>query len=137
MPKKSRRVMSFMASTLCSALDGRANAAIRAATTDIARHRRTDVGVARVRIGIEQRGRRHDLTRLAVAALNDFLIQPGLLHFRAVARRADCLDCRDLALTDSADRRDAGADRLAVQMNRAGTAQRHAAAALGPGHYQN
>jgi hypothetical protein len=90
-----------------------------------------------VRSGVEQRGRRHDLSRLAIAALNDFQINPRLLHFRAVGCGADRLDRRDLSLTDRTDWRDAGADRLSVKVNRAGTAQRHAATELGPGHSED
>ena len=50
-------------------LDRFANADIGAAAADVAGHRIVDVGVGRMRIACEQRRRRHDLARLAVAAL--------------------------------------------------------------------
>ena len=49
---------------------------------------------------VEQRGRRHDLARLAVAALHDVGLGPRALHgVRAVRRQA--LDRRDLARSDA------------------------------------
>src|SRR5262245_53569603 len=39
-----------------------------------------DIGIGRVRIGFEERHRRHDLAGLAVAALRDLFGQPRLLH---------------------------------------------------------
>src|SRR5579862_187022 len=74
------------------ALDGFANAHIGAATADIARHRCVDIAVVGVRIPGKQGRRRHDLARLAIAALNDFKIQPGFLHFGARFRCAHAFD---------------------------------------------
>src|SRR5262245_57044031 len=46
-------------------LDGLADAHVGPATADVARHGRVDIGIARVGCGIQQCGRRHDLSRLA------------------------------------------------------------------------
>ena len=48
-----------------------------------------------MRIACKQRRRRHDLARLAVAALQDFAVEPGFLDLGAGRRRADRLDRRD------------------------------------------
>src|SRR2546427_6834052 len=55
--------------------DGGAGAPINAAATDVPRHRGVDIGVGRMRLGREQRGGGHDLTRLAVAALHDLHVE--------------------------------------------------------------
>src|SRR5215470_15207249 len=62
------------------ALDGFADTHIGAATANIAGHCGIDIGVVGMRVFGKQRGRRHDLTRLAVAALDHFKVEPGLLH---------------------------------------------------------
>src|ERR1700730_12961132 len=65
------------------ALDGFADTHVGAATAYIAGHRRIDIGVVGMRVLGNQRSRRHDLTRLAVAALDHFKVEPGLLHVGA------------------------------------------------------
>src|SRR5947208_10859953 len=55
------------------------DAHIGAAATDIARHRVIDLGVGRVWVARQQRRSRHDLARLAVAALWNFPVEPGFL----------------------------------------------------------
>jgi hypothetical protein len=55
-----------------------ADADIGAAAADVAGHGIVNVGIARMRVAREKRRRRYDLARLAVAALNDFLVEPGL-----------------------------------------------------------
>src|SRR4051812_44146936 len=83
-------------------VDRRANALVGAAAADVG-HRRVDVAVARVRILREQRGRRHDLSRLAVAALRNVEREPRLLDRRR-ARRRQPLDRDDaIARLDGAD----------------------------------
>src|SRR6266571_5120630 len=68
-----------MLRSLRRAMDGGPDALIRAAAADVG-HRRVDVGVARVRGLREQRGRGHDLARLAIAALRYVFRDPRLLH---------------------------------------------------------
>src|SRR2546425_137971 len=84
-----------------------------------------------MRLGREQGGGGHDLAGLAVAALDDLEIEPGLLHPAAGRSFPRRLDGRD-GFADG-HRRDAGADRPAIEMHRAGSAQRRAAAELGAG----
>jgi hypothetical protein len=67
-----------------------------------------------------------------IAALRNLFGEPGLLH-RMLAVRREPLDGGDLGTVDRADGRDAGADRLAVDMHGAGAALRDPAAELGTG----
>jgi hypothetical protein len=73
----------------------------------------------------------------AIAALDDLPIEPGFLDLGADCRRADCLDGRDRGCADAVDRRDTGTDGDAVEMHRAGAAERHTAAELSAGHAQH
>ena len=87
---------------------------------------------------LEEGGRAHDLAALAVAALRHVVLDPGGVHggtdtVGAIGRR---FDGGDLLALGGGDRRDAGADGLAVQMHGAGAAQRRAATELGAGHAQ-
>ena len=130
----SWRPPQAFASGRCAAADvhRRADALVGAAAADVG-HRRVDVGVARLRVLPEQRRRRHDLARLAVAALRHVELRPGLLHrVRAVARQA--LDGDDPVGRPSAAHRHAQ-ERcdLAVDVHGAGAALRDAAAVLGAG----
>src|SRR5262249_29572649 len=99
----------YIGSLLClavarGALDRLTDADIGAAAADVSCHRRVDVGVVGMRRVRKQRCRRHDLTGLAIAALNDFQIQPGLLDRGSGARCADALDRGDGAIANGADR---------------------------------
>src|SRR3989449_11978 len=114
-------------------LDGRPDARVGAAAADVARHGPVDVGVGGVRLARQQRGGRHDLAGLAVAALDHLQIEPGLLDLLAGGRVADRFNGCDVSAGDGGNRRDAGAGGLAVEMDGAGAAQRHAAAELGAG----
>jgi hypothetical protein len=70
------------------------NTLVGAATANVTGHRRVDIGIAGVRIAGQQRGRRHDLAGLAIAALNNFEIEPGQLNLSANRGFADCLNGR-------------------------------------------
>src|SRR6516162_10305508 len=109
-------------------LDRFANAQIGPAAADIAGHRVVDIGIRRMWVARKQRCGGHDLAGLAVAALNDFAVEPGLLDLGACRRCADRLDGRDLRAADAVDRRDAGTDGSAVEVHGASAAQRHPAA---------
>src|SRR5262249_4540454 len=85
----------------------------------------------------EQRRGRHDLARLAVAALNDLAVEPGLLDLRARRRRADRLDRRDRGGADAVDPGNTGTGGDAVDMHSAGAAERPAAAELRAGHAEH
>ena len=79
-----------------SLLDRFANAGIGPAAADVAGHCVVDVGIGGIGVAGEERRSRHDLARLAVAALNHLEVEPGLLDLCAHRRRADRLDRRDL-----------------------------------------
>ena len=106
------------------------------AAADIAAHGLVDLGVGRLRRALEQRGGRHDLPGLAVAALRHAHVHPGGLQRPADPVGADGLDGGDLAAAHRRDRRLAGAHRLPVHVHGTGAAQRHAAAVLGAGEAQ-
>jgi hypothetical protein len=113
-------------------MHGLADALIGAATADIG-HRFIDVLVRRLGVFLEQRGSRHDLAGLAIAALGHIDLSPGLLHrVRGIRRQALDGD-DDVGFLDVAERDLAGARHLAVEMNRAGAALGDAAAIFGAG----
>src|SRR3546814_4243869 len=91
-----------------------------------------DVLIAGHRVLAEQRDGRHDLARLAVAALHHVELFPGGLH-RPSRLAVDRLDGGDRAAGDVADRGDARARGDAVHMHGASTAHRHATAEFGAG----
>ena len=98
------------------ALDGRTDARVGGAATDIAAHRHVDVVVGGNGDAGEQRGRGHDLARLAVAALRHVQLDPGGLDVVA-----------DLAVADRLDRGDRGAsptEAMGVWQARAGRPSR-------------
>src|SRR5205814_6502138 len=113
-------------------LDGGADTRVRPAAADVAAHGLVDLGLARLRLALQQRGRGHDLAGLTVAALGHARVDPRRLQGLADRVRADRLDGDDLLVRHRRDRCDAGAHRLAVDVHRAGATQRHAAAELGP-----
>src|SRR6516165_9444400 len=101
---RSESIGSLLCLTVArGALDRLANADIGAATADVACHGSVDVGIIRIWRGREQSRRRHDLTRLAIAALNDFQIEPRPLNLGARWRRADAFDRGDDAIADRTD----------------------------------
>src|SRR6202035_2234035 len=61
-------------------LDRVTDADVGHAATEITRHDRIDVLVGRIGIVLEQRGRLHDLTRLAVTALRNLQVSPRCLQ---------------------------------------------------------
>src|SRR5712671_6113070 len=109
---------------------------IGSAPADVAGHRIDDLPVGRLRCLLEQRGGLHDLARLAVAALGDVIRDPGALDWVS-AIGAEAFDCRDLMACGRSERRDAGADRFAIQMHCARATRPDAAAELGPGQTEN
>src|ERR1700730_450355 len=119
------------------ALDRFTDADIGAAATDVSCHRSINVGIVRMWRGSEQRRCRHDLTRLAIAALDDFQVQPSLLYPRSCGRGADALDRGDGAIADRADGQETRTQRFAIDMHGAGAALGDAAAEFGAGHAEH
>ena len=99
------------------------DALVTATTADVAGHRFTHLIMRWLRVLFEKGHRLHDLPRLAVSALRHVDLTPGLLD-RVVASRVKALDRDDLAIRDIRDRRDAGTNRIVVDHDRAGTAER-------------
>src|SRR3979411_1179924 len=64
----------------------------------------------------------HDLAGLAIAALRDISLAPGLLN-RVIARGMKAFDCRDLAVDHVGNRGDAGGYGLLVHNNGACAAE--------------
>ncbi len=118
------------------AFDRVADADVSAAAADISCHSRIDISVGRIAIIGKQRRRRHDLTRLAVTALDNFKIEPGFLHFCTGLGGPDGFNRGDGAIADRAGRQQTGADRLAIEMYGASAALSDAAAVFGTGHTQ-
>src|SRR6185437_6983957 len=119
------RARSCRLSLAGGVVDGGADALIGPAAADVAAHRLVDVVVGRLRLGGQQRRGGHDLPGLAVAALRHVALDPGELDR---VRPAQPLDGGDLHARRPAERRLAGADRLAVRMHGAGAALGDAAA---------
>src|SRR5687768_13978914 len=95
-------------------LDGIADVDIGPAAADVAGHRVVDIGIGRVRVACQQRRSGHDLARLAVPALRDLAVEPGLLDPSTRRCGTDRLDRCDLSRADAVDRGDAGAGGLTV-----------------------
>src|SRR5712671_5576528 len=89
--------------------------------------------IGRLRLLLEQCGDRHDHSALAIAALRDVIIDPGLLHLVQRALRRQPLDGGDLLAGGLADQHAAGSHRDAVDMNGAGAALCNAATVFGAG----
>jgi hypothetical protein len=107
---------------------------IGAAAADVG-HFAVDVRVRRLGILLQKRGRHHDLSGLAIAALRHLLFDPRDDH-RMILVRNDALDCADLAPRERACSKHAGAHRLRVDMDGAGAAQTRAATKFRAGHSQ-
>src|SRR5262245_17084533 len=112
-------------------MDRLADPEVGAAAAEVAGHGGVDVSVGRVRLLGEERGRGHDLAGLAVAALGDPDLGPGELDGMRLAVSAESLDRRDALADGGGDGGYAGADRLAVDVDRAGAALGDAAAEFG------
>ena len=108
-------------------LDRLADADIGHAAAQIAGHHGVDVLVAWRREILQQRRRLHDLAGLAVAALRNLKVDPGLLQ-RMPSLGIEPFDRRDLRVGDAAHRRDAGARGAPAHMHGAGAAHADAAA---------
>src|SRR5207249_813100 len=127
-------VLMIMALPLClrRGVNGLAHLLERAAAADVG-DPRVDVGVGRFRLVLQERRHRHDHPGLAVAALGHLVVDPRLLHLVQGAAGREALDRGDLLALRRGDRQHARADRLAVEMHRAGPAHGDAAAVLGAG----
>src|SRR4029077_4420153 len=126
-PGDGARCASAAALEVGGAVNGGANSLIGAAAADIACHGGIDLGIGGLGGLCEQRGRRHDLSRLAIAALGNVELEPRALYRVAVVGR-ETLDGGDALATRGAPVRHAGAHRRALEVHGAGTPKCHATA---------
>src|SRR3954469_23812060 len=92
-----------------------------------------DVSVSRLGLLLEQGCDRHDHAALAIAALWNVVIEPGLLHLGQYAVDRESLDRGDLLADRFADLHATGSHRGAIDVTRAGAAWGDAAAIFGAG----
>src|SRR5713226_2896123 len=114
-------VMACPRSGFGGGVDRLAHLLIGAAAADV-RDGAVDIGVGRLRVVLEQGRDRHDHPALAIAALRDIVVDPGLLHLVQRATGGEALDRRDLLGADRTDRDRAGAHRDPVDVDRTGAA---------------
>src|SRR5258708_18136245 len=107
--------MSSWLHLLRSALDRFTESHIGGAAAEVATHRFLDVRVAGPRNGFEQGDRAHDLPALAITALHNVLVDPGLLHGPADGILGEALDGDDGSIADQRHRHEAGATGHAAQ----------------------
>jgi len=115
--------------------DAAANTQIGSATAEVTRHGGINVVIGRAGVLGDQGGGRHDLTRLAVAALRHIGGNPRFANGRGGFTFV-ALDGGDRGIVKLVVRQLAGAHGDAVQVHRAGTALADAATILGAGHLE-
>src|SRR4029077_2767010 len=108
------------------AMNGAAQTFIRTAAADIG-NTRVDVGVSRLGEGLQECGHGHDLPGLAITALRNAFFDPRALYRMAVVR-GEAFDGDHLRAIESTDRHRTGPHGGAIDIHRAGAAQRAAAA---------
>src|ERR1700683_1620797 len=118
------------------ALDRVADADVGAAAADVARHGGVDIDVGWIAIGGKQRRSRHDLSGLAITALDDFDVEPGFLYFRACFSGPNAFYGGDSTIPDRADGKQTGPQLFTGEVNRASAALRDAAAEFCAGQAQ-
>src|SRR5215831_9007557 len=121
-----------MSRPLRGGANGRVDALITTAATQIARHRGVDLRIAGRRLALEQGRGLHDLAGLAVAALRHVQGSPGDLR-RVLALGVETFD-RDHRLARHVGHHDsASADCLSLKMDRTRAAKTKAATKLRSG----
>ena len=102
---------------------------VGAATADVG-HRLVDILVRRLGLFLEQRSGRHHLTRLAIAALRNLVLDPGFLHRVHPAARREPLDRHHLLVAHCGHRIGTRAHRLAIEMHGTGATKSFSATEL-------
>src|SRR5579871_4166458 len=100
-------------------MDSLSNALISAAAANVSGHGFVDVFVGRLGRLSQQLRRGHDLPGLAIAALRHIERDPSLTQRTADIRR-EAFNSRDFFPSRLRHRSDARANRLAIEMDRAG-----------------
>ena len=126
-------VISLSAHGSGSVFDGSLDAAVSAATADVAAHGSVDVSIAGVLVAGQQSRSAHELTRLAVTALGHIVLDPGFLQGVAVVF-GQALNRGHFRAGHRSQGGGAGTHRLAVDVHGTSTAQSGAATKLGAGH---
>src|SRR5262245_22349742 len=108
-----------------------ADPCVSATATDV-RDLGIDISVGRCRFFLEECGSGHDHTGLTIPALRNLFRDPCLLERMSAVGR-EPFDSEDFFSYRRRHRENTGADRLAVEMHSARTAQRHAAPVLRTG----
>src|SRR6266403_2139303 len=121
-------------SILCSQdpsgfMNGRANALICIAATQISAHRIVDFRIGRLAVRVQQTNRGHHLTGLTIPALRNIQLRPRCLDYFGHPPRGS-LNRHDGPVDNIANARLTGSRRLAIQMHGARTAESLAAAVL-------
>src|SRR5438445_852794 len=106
------------------ALDGTHDRDMRAAAALQTRERIAQLGIARLRVLLQRRGRGHHPAVDAVAALGHAFGDVSRLQRMRLVGRAKTRDRRHLLVCGGRDRQHAGAHRLAVEVHGAGAALR-------------
>ena len=112
-------------------MDRRSNSIVRATAAVVARHSGVDLVIGRMRRAFQERGRRHDLPRLAIAALGYVEVDPRPLKGMECGPFGEALDGAHRLARDTRHRRQACSRRLAVDVHRAGAALPDATPELG------
>ena len=108
-------------------MDGASYALICTAAADIAGHGFVDILVRGLWILAEKNGGAHDLPRLTVAALRDVDFDPGTLYGMRIIG-GEAFDGGHMPVRDTRKRRYARTNGDAIEVDRTGAAERHAAA---------
>jgi hypothetical protein len=116
-------------------MDRPSNPVIGPASADVPRHSLRNLIIRGLRILREQRYRAHDLPNLAISTLGNFFGDPRLLHWMQSVRGKP-FDGRDVLARGIGCSRKTRSNGRAFEMDRACTAQSHAAAKLSSGHLQ-
>jgi hypothetical protein len=103
-------------------MDGVFDALITAAPANITRHRFAYLIMSGFGILHEECGGLHNLAGLAITALRNVSLAPGLLN-RVITRGMKALDCRDLSIDYIRNRSDARTHRLLIDNNGAGATE--------------
>src|SRR5262249_7721137 len=103
---------------------------MRAAAAEMGLEPSLNLGIARLRLFLQQSMRAHHHARDAIAALRGLDFDEGTLDWRRLGRRAEPFQRRDLSLGEERNRRHTGEDRFAIDQDRAGAALAEPAAEL-------
>src|SRR6516225_1954628 len=103
---------------------------MRTAATQMGLETSLDLGIARLRLFLQQSMRTHHHAWDAIAALRGLDFDEGALDWRRLGRRAEPLQRRDLSLGEERNRRHKGKNGFAIDQDRAGAALAEPAAEL-------